>query len=249
MEQRSNKKDFMIDSGSVVLLALFVMMGCSNPVAHIPELKPEQMVAKPVKLPSESDYRMVPYDLITIRFTYHPEQDPKAPISVRPDGQIALDGIGSVRAVGLTPEELGKEIAAKSAKRLRNPEVTVMVTQFAPRKVFVGGQVKTPGIVQFHGQMTPLQAIFDRGGFTTEAQTDSVILIRNAGEPEPIIGRINLNQALEDGMPEKFGLLTNDVLYVPMSGIGRADLWVKQHLRDIIPAELFGLGSRGGMVR
>jgi hypothetical protein len=92
--------------------------------------------------------------------------------------------------------------------------------------------------------MTPIQAIFDRGGFTNEAQVDSVILIRNAGGPEPIIGRINVNQGLENATPEKITLLTNDVLYVPMSGIGRADLWVKQHLNDILPTGLF---SAGGM--
>jgi polysaccharide export outer membrane protein len=221
--------------------------GCSNPVAHIPELKPEQLNAQPVaQQPYEQTYKMVPYDSITVRFTYHPEQDPKTPISIRPDGRITLDGIGAVQAAGLTPEELGKEIALKSSNRLRNPEVIVTVNQFAPRKVYVGGQVKTPGIVQFQGEMTPIQAIFDRGGFTTEAQVDSVILIRNAGGPEPVIGRINVSEGLENGTPEKITLLTNDVLYVPMSGIGRADLWVRQHLRDILPSELIGMGAMFG---
>jgi protein involved in polysaccharide export with SLBB domain len=188
---------------------------------------------------------MVPYDLIAIRFTYHPEQDPKAPISINPDGNIGLDGIGSVRAAGLTPEQLGKEIAAKSSKRLKNPEVTVTVTQFAPRIIYVGGQVKAPGIVKFQGALTPLQAIFDRGGFTDSAQVDSVILIRDTGSKEPVIGRINMLRALEDGMPEKIQLLTADVIYVPMTGIARADLWVRQHLRDIIPVEIIGLGAYG----
>ena len=71
---------------------------------------------------------MVPYDLITVKFTYHPEQDPKTPVTIRPDGNITLDGIGVVRAAGLTPEELGREIAAKSSKRLRDPEVLVTLT-------------------------------------------------------------------------------------------------------------------------
>ena len=229
----------------ILLVLFFCLAGCSNPVAHIPELRPEQLAMKPVtQQPYEQTYKMVPYDMITVRFTYHPEQDPKAPISIRPDGRITLDAVGVIQAAGRTPEELGKEIAAKSSTRLRNPEVIVTVSQFAPRKIYVGGQVKTPGIVQFQGEMTPIQAIFDRGGFTNEAQVDSVILIRNAGGPEPIIGRINVNQGLEDGTPEKITLLSNDVLYVPMSGIGRADLWVKQHLNDIVPTGLF---SAGGM--
>jgi protein involved in polysaccharide export with SLBB domain len=242
----SRATDNYLINSPVAFIALLFIVGCSNPVAHLPEINPEQLVGKPSKPPAyEASYKLAPYDMITVRFTYHPEQDPKTPISIRPDGHISLDGVGPIRAAGLTPDELSKEIVTKSSKRLKNPEVVVTVSQFAPRKIYVGGQVKQPGIVQFQGEMTPIQAIFDRGGFTSEAQVDSVILIRNAGGPDPIIGRINVNQGLEQGMPEKITLLTNDVLYVPMSGIGRADLWVKQHLRDIIPSEIFGIGAMG----
>jgi protein involved in polysaccharide export with SLBB domain len=229
---------------NLLLVALMVIVACSNKVAHIPEINPEQLRAKSVNQPAtEKTYKMVPYDSIIIRFTYHPEQDPKTPIVIRPDGHIALDGIGAVQAAGRTPDELGKDIAAKSSTRLKNPEVLVTVTQYAPRRVYVGGQVKTPGIVQFQGEITPIQAIFERGGFTTEAQVDSVILIRDVGATEPIIGRINVNQSLEGGVPERVTLLTNDVIYVPMNGIGEAGLWVKQHLNDIIPFGLLGMGA------
>ena len=240
------KEGSIANSQNVLLVAFLVIVACSNPVGHIPEINPDQLRAKSVnQLPTEQAYKMVPYDLITVRFTYHPEQDPKTPIAIRPDGQITLDATGAIQAAGRTPEELGKEIAAKSSTRLRNPEVVVTVTQYAPRKIYVGGQVKAPGVAQFQGEMTPLQAILDRGGFTTEAQIDSVILIRNTGGPEPIIGRINVIQGLEDGIPEKITLLTNDILYVPMSGIARADLWVKQHLNDILPSGLIGIGAMG----
>jgi polysaccharide export outer membrane protein len=184
---------------------------------------------------------MLPGDSLNVRFTYHPEHDPKGPIPIRPDGNIMLEGVGSIQAMGLTPEQLAKAIAEKTSSRLKDPEVIVTIAQFAPRKVFVGGQVKNPGIVPFQEGITPLQAIFDRGGFTTEAQIDSVILIRDQGS-EAKIGRINVQEAMESGVPEQFTLLANDVIYVPLSGIGRADLWVKQHLRDVIPSELIGLG-------
>jgi polysaccharide biosynthesis/export protein PslD len=238
------KRRLMGNSQNAILLAFLLIVACSNPVAHIPEINPEKLRAIPVKEPppTEQTYKMVPYDLITVKFTYHPEQDPKTPVTIRPDGNITLDGIGVVRAAGLTPEELGREIATKSSKRLRDPEVLVTLTQFAQRKIYVGGQVRSPGVIQFQGEMTPLQAILDRGGFSDDAQKDSVILIRNTGGPEPIIGRINVIQGLEDGVPEKISLLTNDILYVPMSGIARADLWVKQHLNDILPTGLMGFG-------
>ena len=244
------RKDFIGKSQTALLAAFLIIVGCSNPVQHIPELTPEHLATSSVKqVPSEQTYKMVPYDGITIRFPFHPEQDPKTAISIRPDGQITLDGIGALQAAGRTPEELAKEIAEKSSTRLRDPQVVVTVTQFAPRKIYVGGQVRSPGIVTFQGEISPIQAIFDRGGFADDAQKDSVILIRYAGGPEPIIGRINIDHGLESGLPEKITLLTNDVLYVPMSGIGRADLWVKQHLNDVMPTGLMNLGSFGRGMR
>ena len=63
----------------VLSVAFLIIVACTNPVAHIPEINPEQLRARPVKdpPPTEQTYKMVPYDLITVRFTYHPEQDPK----------------------------------------------------------------------------------------------------------------------------------------------------------------------------
>ncbi len=227
-------------SSILVVIGLLLISACSNPVAHVPEFGESNRMSATTtvpRLPSGS-YKLIPYDQIAIKFPYHAEQDPKSVIPVQPDGNIVLDGIGSVQAAGLTPEELGKLIAQKSSERLRDPQVVVTVTQYAPRRIFVGGEVRTPGPVNIHDGMTPLQAIFDRGGFTTAAQMDSVILIRDAGSENPQIGRIDLTQAMDNAVAERVTLLTNDVIYVPLSGIGRADLWVKQHIRDLIPWEI-----------
>ncbi|HEV8341023.1 MAG TPA: polysaccharide biosynthesis/export family protein [Candidatus Binatia bacterium] len=263
---------FIVLAGMQLFLFAY---GCSNPVAHIPEfMKSDSAGAGPPRVPSgavnQSHYRLVPYDGISITFPRHPEYNSASPGSpglspgfgptdqstnaasaragstiVRPDGNITLEGIGSIRAAGLTPDELAKAIAEKYSDRMKDPEVVVTIVQFAPRKVYVGGEVKTPGVVFITEgvRMTPMQAIFDRGGFTETAQNDSVVLIRDGGSGDPKIGRLNVNQSLENAVAEQVTLQPNDVLYVPMSGIGRADLWVKQHLREILPMELLGLGT------
>jgi protein involved in polysaccharide export with SLBB domain len=236
----------------LIAVAFLIFSACSNPVAHIPEFGVSNVAATATttvpRLPSGS-YKLIPYDQISIRFPYHAEQDPKSVIPVQPDGNIVLDGMGAIRAAGLTPEELGKVIAEKSAERLRDPQVVVTVTEYAPRRVFVGGEVRQPGPVAIHDGMTPLQAIFDRGGFTTSAQMDSVILIRDAGSENPQIGRIDLTQAMDNAAAERVTLLTNDVIYVPMSGVGRADLWVKQHIKDLIPWELMRPPTPAQLIR
>jgi protein involved in polysaccharide export with SLBB domain len=233
-------------------IAAVIFIGCGNPVAHIPEFPRSNFVPAgkiPGAMPS-GQYKLIPYDSINIRFPFHPEQDPKTgAIPVQPDGNIFLDGIGAIQAAGLSPEELAKVIVQKSSDRLRDPQVVVTISQYAPRRVFVGGEVRSPGTVEMKDGMTPLQAIFDRGGFTTVAQQDGVILIRDAASNDPQIGRLNLTEAMENASAERVILSANDVIYVPMTGIGRADLWVKQNIRDLVPWELMRPPSIGQFVR
>ena len=54
-------------------------------------------------------YRLDTLDDIDIEFFLDPDLNRK--VTIRPDGMITLPGIGDVRAVGLTPEELGERIS------------------------------------------------------------------------------------------------------------------------------------------
>ena len=227
------------------ILVIFSLTACSSPVAHLPEFrKADVTISQSIPaIRGGAYYRIVPYDQISVRFPYHPEQDPKAMVLVQPDGNVNLDAVGTIKAAGLTPDELGKLIVEKVANRLRDPQVAVTIVQYAPRKVFVGGEVNAPGPVLIQEGMTPMQAIFDRGGFKDTAQRDGVVLIRDGGSENPQIGRIDLFTSLENGTPEVITLLTNDVIYVPMTGIGRVNTWIRQHLREILPMELIGFGA------
>lgn len=241
------------------IIGILMLTACGNPVAHLPEFRQAASIApQPISaVKGGAFYRLVPYDQISVRFPYHPEQDigmsgstgaagPTRALSgllIQPDGNITLDVAGTIRAAGLTPDELAKVIAEKASDRLRDPKVVVTVVQYAPRRVFVGGEVNSPGPVQIQEGMTPVQAIFERGGFKDTAEKDGVVLIRNAGSENPQIGRIDLEESLDNGKPEAVTLLTNDVIYVPMSGIGRATTWVRQHLREILPMELIGTAA------
>jgi len=238
------------------IIGILMLTACGNPVAHNTEFRQSALTApQPISaVRGGAFYRLVPYDQISVRFPYHPEQDigmsgPTSPtvassgLVIQPDGNITLNVAGTIRAAGLTPDELAKVIAEKASDRLRDPKVVVTVVQYAPRRVFVGGEVNSPGPVQIQEGMTPVQAIFERGGFKDTAEKDGVVLIRNGGSENPQIGRIDLEESLDNGKPERVTLLTNDVIYVPMSNIGRATTWVRQHLREILPMELIGTAA------
>ena len=247
------------------IIGILMLTACGNPVAHLPEFRQAALTApQPISaVRGGAFYRLVPYDQISVRFPYHPEQDigmsgsagatsptgatgptgASSGLVIQPDGNITLNVAGTIRAAGLTPDELAKVIAEKASDRLRDPKVVVTVVQYAPRRVFVGGEVNSPGPVQIQEGMTPVQAIFERGGFKDTAEKDGVVLIRNGGSENPQIGRIDLEESLDNGKPEAVTLLTNDVIYVPMSNIGRATTWVRQHLREILPMELIGTAA------
>ena len=56
-----------------------------------------------------------------------------------------------------------------------------------PGKFLSVARLTPPGPVQIQEGMTPMQAIFDRGGFKDTAQRDGVVLIRDGGSENPQI--------------------------------------------------------------
>ena len=62
-------------------------------------------------------------------------------------GDIQMPLIGAVRATGQTAGQLSTQIAERlSAQYLRNPQVTVTVTEAASQKITVDGAVTKPGL-------------------------------------------------------------------------------------------------------
>ena len=58
---------------------------------------------------------------------------------------MSLQLIGSVRVAGRTIDEITDELTTRYAKELVQPQVTVAVKEYSGLKVYVGGEVNTPG--------------------------------------------------------------------------------------------------------
>jgi polysaccharide export outer membrane protein len=179
-------------------------------------------------------YRMQPGDELETTFPFQPEMNEQLP--VRPDGRITLSTTGEMDVVGMTPTELERIIAEKSAARLRNPEVHVIITRVAERHVFVGGHVRKPGYVILEPNMTPLQAVVNTGGFQPTAKLDSVLLMTPGADGKFTVARMDMRQVVEDGVPERVRLHPGDIVYVPPTWISDMDDVVDQYVRGLIPA-------------
>src|SRR5262245_16532030 len=157
-------------------MALLVMGGflCGAGPAHAQEAK-QEVEGAPAEAPQEYVYRLAAGDRIELRFTYNPELNVEQ--TIRPDGRIALEHVGEVEAAGLTPLELTTELESRFGRVLKHAKITVVVRDFAGRRVYVGGEVATPGVIELQGRMTVLEAILNSGGAKTSASMKSVVLL------------------------------------------------------------------------
>jgi len=154
-------------------------------------------------------YRLTPGDVLQITVLNDPNMSGEQ--IVGPDGFLRLPLVGAIQAAGLTLDELTERLQQALSRFIRKPRVAVTLKQFPAslRRVFVLGEVKTPGVYQLPLGVTStvFDAIALAGGFTENADLTQVRVFRRDGQSEVC----NL-QAFQS-----HGLIVNpgDLIWVP----------------------------------
>jgi protein involved in polysaccharide export with SLBB domain len=201
--------------------------GCTYRQAYPPNL------ALPIATAGEpGSYRVQPGDLLEVKFLYHQNENQR--LAVRPDGGLALAITGDLDAAGLTLDELEDLIRARAARFLRDPVVSVTVAESGAR-AYVGGEVTSAGFVSLGKPMNVIQAVFERGGFTSGADISDVMVIQNHADGEVVVRRLDVGAAMKENSLEGAMLQPNDVVFVPKTGIARANTWVSQWIDGLTP--------------
>lgn len=213
---------------------IVMLCSCARQTTQVVPLPVLDTAPESGAVDTSGEYRLQPGDLLRVKFLYHPELDVKVP--VRPDGAITLQVAGEVQSAGLTTTELEKVIKERSSDRLRDPEVVVMVAQLGDRKVYVGGEVRVPGFVNYRPGMSPLQAIIDRGGFKETARIDSVLRL-SPSQSDYQGTRLDFTKILSQGSQTGTRLAAGDVLFVPRTFIGDVNAFVRLYIRGLLPVE------------
>jgi len=105
-------------------------------------------------------------------------------VSVRMDGKISMPLIDEIQATGLTPLQL-KEILTERLKEFVGiPTVTVIVMEANSFKVYISGQVKSPGVYRLRSETTLAQIISMAGGLGEWANQSKIIVIRKENGKE-----------------------------------------------------------------
>jgi len=105
-------------------------------------------------------------------------------VPVRMDGNISLPLIHEMKAAGLTPLQLEAAITERLKGFYENPNVSVTVMETNSFKVYISGEVMSPGVYKLGEETTILQIIPMAGGFTEWAKQNKILIIRKENGKE-----------------------------------------------------------------
>ena len=210
-----------------IVLVSFIFSACATQSA----VTLDPAVASPSTNPAP--YLIQPGDQLDIKFFYNPEINET--VTVRPDGKISLQLVDEIQASGLQPSQLDEILTKEYAQELKKPMITVIVKSFGGQRIFVGGEVNRQGLISIASNMTPLQAVFNAGGFKETANPESTIIIRKGPGNKPVPIAMNLDDAMhgKSGSAD-FLLQAQDIIYVPKTAIAKANKFVNQYIEDLL---------------
>ncbi len=218
-------------SGAVILAA----SACATP-------QPSDSVAKfpPLEFSEwkqdDARYRFFPGDKLAINFLTAPELDVE--LTVAPDGRITLPLMGPVVVANLSVGELQDILRKVYESELVDPSLTVTATEFASQQIFVGGEVRQPGVYPLPGQIDPLQAILMAGGATEASKQQQVIIMRRAPGGQVMTRVVDAHNALRNPQELAIGPLQRfDVVFVSRKRIANENLFIQQFILNALPID------------
>jgi polysaccharide export outer membrane protein len=196
-------------------------------------------------------------DYLELRFVYNPELN--IGVRVRSDGRISLPLLGDIQASGLRPDSLRQNLICRYSAHIKKPDVALLVGETTAKKVFaepefitlallkhadqeifVGGEVQAPKVVTYEGRITTLQAIMKAGGVKDTGDLSKVVVLRRGHFEHPEWIQLNLSKPLSgESIHNDVPLRNGDVVIVPMTGIAKVDLFVRQYIREVLPIQSF----------
>jgi polysaccharide export outer membrane protein len=181
-----------------------------------PQAEKERLSKKQIQaeVAADSDqYVIGPEDVLYIHVWREDALSRSVPVRV--DGNISLPIINEIRAAGLTPLQLKEALTRRLKEFIESPNVSVTVMEANSFKVYVSGQVKTPGVYRLRSETTVLQIIPMAGGFTEWADQKKILIIRRENSKEKRI-TVNYKKIMKgDDSSSNVTLKPGDTVIVP----------------------------------
>jgi len=201
----------LVYAGIIALMVFFVSPTIAFPQADREiQLKKESQAQVVV---DKERYVIGPEDVLYIHVWR--EDALSRTVPVRMDGNISLPLIHEIKAAGLTPIQLEEAIAEKLKGFYENPNVSVTVMETNSFKVYVSGEVRTPGVYRLRSETSILQIIPMAGGFTDWAKQKKILIIRKENGKEKRL-TVDYKKAMKGDDPNSnIVLKPGDTIIVP----------------------------------
>ncbi len=197
----------------IVGLAIFCL---SVPMAS-PQTDKEILSKKEAQaeVAADSDSYIIGSEDVLYIHVYGEEKTLSKEVTVRIDGKISMPLVDDIPAAGLTPLQLKERLTDKLKQFVDTPTVTVIVMQANSFKVYVSGQVKTPGVLRLRTETSLAQAISMVGGFSDWANQKKIIVIRKESGKEKRF-TVNFKKIISgDDLNSNIILKSGDTIIVP----------------------------------
>ena len=99
------------------------------------------------------------------------------------EGTIQFPYVGALNVQGLTPSQARDALAKSLSRYIKNPQITLRVQAYRSQKIYIDGEVRTPG--QHFISDSPMslaEALSRAGGASANADTSKIIIIRQGRE-------------------------------------------------------------------
>lgn len=193
---------------------------------------------------SHPEYRVGSQDILTIIVWNHPEltipsmqttsenvniytslnQSSNNPpgILVNRDGNIFFPLAGRIRAGNSTVEEIRQRLASRLSRYIRHPQVSVRVSAFRNKPVYIIGEVVKSGVEYITDMpLTIMDAINQAGGIDRESADTHYIYVIRGNLDCPEVYWLNANSPTALLIAAQFRLQPRDVVMVSTAGVAR----------------------------
>jgi polysaccharide export outer membrane protein len=190
-----------------VVFALALLAGCGG--THPPA---PQTAAAP-------DYQYLIGPLDTLQITVWRNPDLSVTVPVRPDGKVSVPLVEDLPAIGKHPTQLARDVEKAMSRFIRDPVVTVLVTQFnGPygEQVRVVGEAARPQALPYRQRMTLLDVMIAVGGLTDFADGNNASVLRTSEGGRQY--RVRLKDLIRRGdVSANIEMRPGDVVIIPQS--------------------------------
>ncbi len=191
----------------------------------VQEPSAEDILQQSQSLSSESDpsrYTLGVNDVIEISVLRHPEVTGQYVINS--EGKIQYEFVGDIKIQGKTKDEVKAIITESLSKYIVSPDVTVKISGYNSKVVYVIGEVGNPGKIYMRGDtITIHEALLQAGLPLLTASTRKSRLITPSKEGKASQKFVNVEALLYEGdLRENLVMKPGDTLYIPATVMAKA---------------------------